>query len=301
MTTREHQVKVILSRKVFDSGYGGWASPILPDGRMLSLPIPASNGLVSYEDLSAGDGVSYLEIMHQLRYGRKDRLVLSHEAWLPSRQGISAHLDPDLVASALERLPGWRGMFGQANAASSHLLNHQVGPGDLFLFFGRFRHAERVDGRLSPAHEQDMHAIWGYMYVGEILEGSRATHFPDWALRHPHTQECFLDSSAYKHNQLFVAAPTIPGTKVPGWGRFLWNERLQLTRPGSTSLCDWQLHPCFREVEDMSYHPGGESRYGWHDETFCAAKKGQEFVIPAGHNAVEEWAMELIRDIPAEH
>ena len=51
----------------------------------------------------------------------------------------------------------------------------------------------------------------------------------------------------------------------------------------------------------MSYHPGGESRYGWHDETFCAAKKGQEFVIPAGHNAVEEWAMELIRDILAEH
>jgi hypothetical protein len=30
-------------------------------------------------------------------------------------------------------------MFGQSNAASSHLLNHQVGPGDLFLFFGRFR------------------------------------------------------------------------------------------------------------------------------------------------------------------
>ncbi|RIE11762.1 hypothetical protein SMC3_08215 [Candidatus Cryosericum hinesii] len=35
-------MRVILSRKGFDSGYGGWASPILPDGRMLSLPIPAS-------------------------------------------------------------------------------------------------------------------------------------------------------------------------------------------------------------------------------------------------------------------
>jgi hypothetical protein len=294
-------VKVILSRKGFDSGYGGWASPILPDGRMLSLPIPAANGVVSYNVLSAGDGVSYQDIMRQLRHGHEDKLVLSHKTWLPSERRITAHLDPDLVASALERLPDWRGMFGQSNAASSHLLNHHVGAGDLFLFFGRFRHAEQVDGRLSPAHEQDMHAIWGYMLVGEILEGSRKTCFPDWALRHPHTQESFLDSPAYKHNQIFIAAPTIPGTSIPGWGRFLWDDRLRLTRPGSPALCDWQVPSCFCGVEDMSYHPGGDSRYGWHGDTFRAAQKGQEFVIPDGHPSVEDWATELIRDIKAEH
>lgn len=33
-------MKFILSRKGFDSGYGGCASPILPDGTMLSIPIP---------------------------------------------------------------------------------------------------------------------------------------------------------------------------------------------------------------------------------------------------------------------
>ena len=294
-------MKVVLSRKGFDSGYGGWASPILPDGRMLSLPIPASNGVVSYDDLSAGNGVSYLDIMRQLRRGANEKLILSHKTWLPPICGIKAHLDPDLVASALERLPGWRGMFGQSNAASSHLLNHQVGPGDLFLFFGRFRHAEVVEGRLSPVHEQDMHAIWGYMLVGEILEGSRKTCFPDWALRHPHTQECFLDSPAHKHNQIYVAAPTIPGTKIPGWGRFFWDERLRLTRPGSAALCDWQLPLCFRRVEDMSYHPGGNHVYGWHGDTFTAAQKGQEFVIPEGHPAVEEWALELIATVGMEH
>jgi hypothetical protein len=52
-------VNIILSRKGFDSGYGGWASPIFPDGRILSLPIPASNGSVSYDDLAAGNGRSY--------------------------------------------------------------------------------------------------------------------------------------------------------------------------------------------------------------------------------------------------
>lgn len=122
-----------------------------------------------------------------------------------------------------------------------------------------------------------------------------------WTLRHPHTQECFLDSSAYKHNQIFIAASNIPGTDIPGWGRFLWDERFQLTRPGSTTLCDWQLHPCFREVQDMSYHSGGTSPFGWHGDTFKAAQKGQEFVIPERYAAVEEWAMELTRTVSAEH
>ena len=36
-------MKIILSRKGFDSGYGGMPSPILPNGIMLSMPIP-SNG-----------------------------------------------------------------------------------------------------------------------------------------------------------------------------------------------------------------------------------------------------------------
>jgi len=95
-------VKVILSRKGFDSGYGGWASPILPDGRMLSLPIPASNGLLSYDDLSASNGQTYLETMRELRQGQEGRLVLSHKKWLASSEGIKAHFDPDLVAFALD-------------------------------------------------------------------------------------------------------------------------------------------------------------------------------------------------------
>jgi hypothetical protein len=81
---------------------------------MLSLPIPASNGLVSCDDLSAGNGQTYLETMRELRQGHEGRLVLSHKKWLASSEGIKAHFDPDLVAFALERLPGWRGMLGQA-------------------------------------------------------------------------------------------------------------------------------------------------------------------------------------------
>ena len=44
-------MKVILSRKGFDSSYGGYPSPILPDGRMVSLPIPLDDD-IRYFDLN---------------------------------------------------------------------------------------------------------------------------------------------------------------------------------------------------------------------------------------------------------
>ena len=45
-------MKVILSRKGFDSQYGGMPSPILPDGTMLSLPIPSKDDNIKYSDLN---------------------------------------------------------------------------------------------------------------------------------------------------------------------------------------------------------------------------------------------------------
>jgi len=84
-------------------------------------------------------------------------------------------------------------------------------------------------------------------------------------------------------------------------GRFLWDKHLGLTRSGSAILCDWQVPSCFSEVRDMSYHPDGMSRGGWHGDNFYAAQKGKEFVIPEGHPEVEEWAMAVIKTIRAEH
>jgi hypothetical protein len=48
--------RMILSRKGFDGKAGGGASPILPDGRMLSLPIPNAADELRFQDL-AGSGV----------------------------------------------------------------------------------------------------------------------------------------------------------------------------------------------------------------------------------------------------
>ena len=63
-------MKIILSRKGFDSEYGKQPSPIFPNGTMLSLPIyaePPDESTVTYNDLSysstesIGDVLSYLK------------------------------------------------------------------------------------------------------------------------------------------------------------------------------------------------------------------------------------------------
>ena len=59
-------MKIILSRKGFDSGSGGCPSPILPDGRLISLPIPVEGERLSYGDLSFDKGASYFDIMNTL-------------------------------------------------------------------------------------------------------------------------------------------------------------------------------------------------------------------------------------------
>ena len=48
--------KLSLSRKGFDSSYGGCPSPIFPDGTIYSLPIPGDDyAAVHYGDLDHGN------------------------------------------------------------------------------------------------------------------------------------------------------------------------------------------------------------------------------------------------------
>jgi hypothetical protein len=52
-------MKVILSRKGFDSGYGGYPSPILPSGEMVSLPIPYQKNDIRYSDVKTGESTCF--------------------------------------------------------------------------------------------------------------------------------------------------------------------------------------------------------------------------------------------------
>jgi hypothetical protein len=114
-------LRVIFSRKGFDSAAGGGPSPIV-DGIPISLPIPS-------------DGFS------RTTYGN---LRLGDLAGTASRGKLNAddlcHHDPMFT------VPTSSGdgtcLFGQCGAAQTHLANQGVGIGDVFLFFGLYREEE---------------------------------------------------------------------------------------------------------------------------------------------------------------
>ena len=112
-------MKIILSRKGFDSANGGIVSPIFEDGTMVSFPIP-SDDEDTYDSLYY-NGIPYSKILHDLRY----------------KGGNHCHVDPDLdLSRRAKEIDGWFPAFGQRDAAASYLKNLGVAPGDIFLFFG---------------------------------------------------------------------------------------------------------------------------------------------------------------------
>ena len=84
-------MRLILSRKGFDSSAasGGCASPILPDGQMISLPIPHAEARIAYSELQPRG----LDIAHMVADLTRGRVV----------GDTYAHLDPDLDGTARGR------------------------------------------------------------------------------------------------------------------------------------------------------------------------------------------------------
>lgn len=248
-------MRVVLSRKGFDSTAGGGPSPLLPDGRLVTLPIPERRPgprSPSYDDLGLA------ALMRSLGYPSDGR----------------AHLDPDLIEAVRPRAKEWRGAFGQVGAAASHLISRGVGSGDLFLFFGLFRRVEHVDGgyRFVPG-AVPFHAIWGYL---EVERRVAATEPVAWAGDHAH----FADPDRGRPNIVFLA-------RAGRFGAFRFGDELRLTRPEARLVTDWQLPACFDAV-DLTYH-----RSRSRDGSLRAASRGQEFVCEAT-SAVAAWAQRLI-------
>ena len=118
-------MKIILSRKGFDAGIGGVASPIFPSGELYSLPIPESfpsRHSKRYKEIQVGNQ-SLGTIVNDLTGGRV-------------KPDTFAHLDPDLNVLSVPRQTNWRPVFGQAGAAEKHLQNQGVKEGDVFVFYG---------------------------------------------------------------------------------------------------------------------------------------------------------------------
>ncbi len=272
-------MKVILSRKGFDSSAGGYPSPhFIETGRLLSLPIPSDGPRhPTYAELRFDRNRSYLEIMDELG--------------LPGFHGKTVHLDPDVCRDVVHREEGWRGLFGQCRSAQTHLGNQGVEPGDLFLFFGWFRDVQHTNGGYRYLPHTDRHIIWGYLQVGEIESISRDGLYESWKENHPH-----YAGRDRKHNTAYIAADQLSfSDQLPGYGLFNYHPSRVLTaEAGKRSV--WRLpkclHPSFGTT--VSCHENPEL-WSIHDDhcRLQSVPRGQEFVIQGNSPAILEWVNEL--------
>ena len=263
-------MKIILSRKGFDSGYEKVPSPIMPDGTLLSLPIPNEDDMVEYE---------------QLRYKEKSYAQIISELTKCKFSEKNCHLYPDIRRDVLARSEKWTPSFGQTSAALTHLRNEDVGKDDLFLFFGWFRKVEEINGEYQYVKEKqsNKHVIYGYLQVGEILCNPTRKQHPELGM-HPH-----LDRER-DNNAIFVARKTLSWNEdIPGAGCLEYKFERVLTKK-KHPRSHWQLPDFLKEVR-ISYH----SENSWKEDYFKSADKGQEFVISSdGNDKVEKWARDLI-------
>jgi len=279
-------VKLILSRKAFDSGAGKVANPILDDGSMIPMPIPDKASPLRYQDITiAGENLG--AVAADLTRGK-------------TKPDHFAHLDPDLAASAYQREPGWRPVLGQAGAAQSVLAREGVSVGDLFLFFGWFRQVARSEGRLAYVRgAPDLHVVWGWLQIGEVVTVGSETH-PSWMAYHPH----LAPDRKLSSDTLYVATDRlrIDGVDLdmPGAGTFTsYDDRLRLTSPGRNRSI-WALPSWFAPSPTrppLGYH-GASDRWQIDGEKVLlqTVGRGQEFVLDTErYPEALPWAADLVR------
>lgn len=271
-------MKIILSRKGFDSSCGGKASPIFPDGTFYSLPIPeGQRGQQSthYDEITFGE------------YGLGSLVADLTDGKVKGHRRV--HLDPDLRFDSLPRHSDWRPLFGQTGAAEGHLRNQDVQAGDLFLFFGWFKSVEWIDRRYRYVKDApDLHVLFGWLQIESRIDVEASTALPEWLTYHPHIQ----NRDRYAQNALYLSSPTLKigarSLPYPGAGVFKqFSPVLQLTAPSANTRSLWELprwfHPDGRSSA-LSYHTK-LTRWGLSDRAsyLRSVCQGQEFVLNCEH------------------
>lgn len=243
-------MKIVLSRKGFDTTSGGAPSPII-EGAPFSLPIPTGKypSVSTYGALGLGDLVSK-----------------ANSKWTA---GTLCHEDPMFWDDKCA--------FGQTSAAQSHLAKHEVGVGDVFLFFGLF-------AELGPNDRH--HRIFGYLRVEKVQKvgchpsGDEVGGTPR---KHPHTIGRW-DAK----NTIYLG----PGRKAKKA-----DAALRLTKLGGP-LLHWRVPNWLRET-GLTYHRRDER---WSEEgTLHAVGRGQEFVTDIGEKPeAKKWLDDVLALIEAD-
>ena len=268
---KKQMTKVILSRKGFDSSYGGGASPILPNGDMISIPIPAND---------KEKGIPYSKI----RFGDSSYLDLMEELGMKIPKSKTCHFDPDLIKEAYNREENWSGIFGQQGAALTHLENQNIDIGDIFLFFGSFKRTYR-NPNLKFERDYERHIIFGYLIVGQIIkvEEEQNSIFD----KHPH----------FQNRKLFAPRNTVYIAKSEDdYGVFKYRDKLVLTKNGFPKSM-WNLPMIFHPSRGTNISRHSEKDFEIRDNSVFLKTRGigQDFVI-SGNDEIVKWAKRIIEE-----
>ncbi len=202
-------MKIIFSRKGFDTTFGGVPSPII-DGVPHSLPIPTDKypSVSTYDHLGLGDALSKVKVKGDLA------------------AGSPCHEDPMFWDDKCA--------FGQTGGAQGVLENRQVGEGDIFLFFGLFA---------KPDDNDRHHRIFGYLKVENVLPiGCHPTgqEVQGPPRQHPHTIAKWDNGGKWQKNNTIYMGRGRKAKKAC--------DILRLTKPGGPASY-WCVSQCLRETE----------------------------------------------------
>ncbi|MEP0390933.1 hypothetical protein [Erythrobacter sp.] len=192
-------MRIIFSRKGFDSSAGGGPSPIV-DGAPITLPIPAgAASQTTYGDLGLGELAAKAS---RGKLGAKDL----------------CHHDPMF-------LPNGTCAFGQCGAAQTHLERQGVGLGDVFVFFGLFAEEET---------KEPHHRIFAYLKVEEMVPLAGGAPEDLLSIAHPHALAMQHSNDVVWRGEGRVARRASKALRltVPEGPPSLWNRPDWLKRGG---------------------------------------------------------------------
>ena len=248
-------MRLILSRKGFDTKRGGVPSPIFTSGTMISLPITSrQTNAIPYSQVSKS-GMNLGDIVDVI-------------PGCNTSSGSAVHLDPDLENNSLPRMNGWRPCFGQASAAQGHLAKQEVTKGDLFLFFGLFRNVNvpnitsMTGGKIAYlTASPPIHVLFGWLLVDDVIDlQSTPDQSPSWLAYHPHVKNQYRKNTVYiAQKALGSLDPSLAG--ISGGGAFdKIKPDLILSDPTKRYCSVWKLPDWFmRHIGDptkhLTYHP----------------------------------------------
>lgn len=264
-------MKIIFSRKGFDSSAGGVPSPIV-NHVPISLPIPGG----------FGEPQRYRDLQHPLAGNLAPHVTTLTNGRIGAN--FPAHADPVLP-------DGWGpAALGQTGAAQAHLENQGVGSGDVFVFFGLFRN------RTAPKGHPDArphHRIFGMMTVTQLCRlGANPDIDPSnpylaaWR-DHPHV----VRRGQADNNTLWIGNGCLARAATPA---------LRLTDPDATGVSKWRIPPWLKTT-GLSYH---DNPNRWSNNHLHLVARGQEFVADISTTPdAREWLAnlehELLQPTPA--